>query len=92
MKVTLSSYAAELVGTFFFLLSILASGGNPLVVGGALAVVVFLIAGVSGANVNPAISFMTYLAGGLRPSELAGYVVAQLAGAAAALYAYRAVR
>ena len=45
MKVTLSSYAAELVGTFFFLLSILASGGNPLVVGGALAIVVFLIAG-----------------------------------------------
>ena len=92
MKVTLSSYAAELVGTFFFLLSILASAGNPLIIGGALALVVFLIAGVSGGHVNPAISFMTYLSGGMRPSEMTGYVVAQLAGAAAALYAYRAIR
>ena len=92
MKVTVSSYAAELVGTFFFLLSILASGGNPLVVGGSLALVVYLIAGVSGADVNPAISFMAYLEGVLRPSELVGYVIVQLAGAAAALYAYRAIR
>jgi glycerol uptake facilitator-like aquaporin len=89
MKVTLTSYVAEFVGTFFFLLSILASAGSPLVIGGALALVVFMIAGLSGGHVNPAVSFMTYLNGGLRPSELAGYVVSQLFGGAAALYAFK---
>lgn len=92
MKVTLSSYAAELIGTFFFLLSILVSGANPLIVGGTLALVIYLINGVSGADVNPAISFMAYLEGVLRPSEMVGYIVAQLIGAVAALYAYRAAR
>jgi len=92
MKVSVTSYAAEFVGTFFFLLSILASAGSPLIIGAALALVVFLIAGLSGGHVNPAVSFMTYLNGGLRPSELVGYVVSQLAGGAAALYAYRATR
>jgi aquaporin Z len=91
MKVTLTSYVAEFVGTFFFLLSILASAGSPLVIGGALALVVFLIAGLSGGHVNPAVSFMMYLNGGLRPSELAGYVVSQLAGGAAALYAFKRI-
>lgn len=89
MKVTLTSYIAEFIGTFFFLLSILASAGSPLVIGAALALVVFLIAGLSGGHVNPAVSFMMYLNGGLRPSELAGYVVSQLAGGAAALYAFK---
>lgn len=89
MKVTLTSYVAEFVGTFFFLLSILASAGSPLVIGAALALVVFLTASLSGGHINPAVSFTMYLNGGLRPSELAGYVVSQLAGGAAALYAYR---
>jgi glycerol uptake facilitator-like aquaporin len=92
MKITLGSYVAEFVGTFFFLLSILASAGSPLVIGAVLALVVFLIAGLSGGHVNPAVSFMTYLNGGMRPSEMLGYVVSQLAGGAAALYAFKAAR
>jgi aquaporin Z len=92
MKVTPSSYAAEYVGAFFFILSIFVSGGNPLVIGGALALVIFLIAGVSGGHVNPAVSLAMMMNNSINTVEFAGYVAAQLAGGASAYYAYRALK
>ena len=92
MRVTAASYIAEFIGTFFFILSIFVSAGQPLVIGGALALVIFLIAGVSGGHVNPAVSVATLLDGAIKPMELLGYVVAQIAGGASAFYAYRALR
>ena len=92
MKVTTSSYAAEYVGAFFFILSIFVSGGNPLIIGGALALVIFLIAGVSGGHVNPAVSLAMMLNNSINTTEFAGYVVAQLAGGASAYYAYKALK
>jgi aquaporin Z len=89
MRITTTSYVAEYLGTFFFILSVFASGGNPLVIGAALALVVFLIGAQSGSHVNPAISFAMLLNGDLNTSEALGYVVAQLAGGASAFYAYR---
>jgi len=92
MKVSPSSYAAEYVGTFFFILSIFLSGGNALIIGGALALVIFLIASVSGGHVNPAVSFAMMLNNSINMTEFAGYVVAQLAGGASAYYAYKALK
>jgi len=89
MRVTTTSYVAEYLGTFFFILSVFASGGNPLVIGAALALVVFLIGAQSGSHVNPAISFAMILNGDLSATEAIGYVMAQLAGGASAFYAYR---
>ena len=40
MRVTATSYFAEYVGTFFFILAIFVSMGNPLVIGAALALVI----------------------------------------------------
>jgi aquaporin Z len=91
MKVNFASYLAEYFGTFFFILAIFASGGNPLVIGAALAIVIFLIAGVSGGHVNPAVSLSMFMNGGLQPVELFSYVFAQLIGGISAYYAYRAV-
>jgi len=82
-------YIAEYLGSFFFILAIFASGGNPLIIGGALAIVVYLIGGISGANVNPAISFAMYLKNDLSLNKYVGYVVAQLLGGASAYYTYR---
>jgi hypothetical protein len=82
-------YLAEYLGTFFFILAILSSGGNPLIIGGALAIVVYLIGGISGANVNPAISMTLFLKNDLSLNKFLGYVVAQLLGGASALYTYR---
>ena len=88
MRVTAASYIAEFIGAFFFILSIFVSAGQPLVVGGALALVIFLIAGVSGGHVNPAVSTSMFLYGSLTLPELLGYAVAQLAGGASAYYSY----
>jgi glycerol uptake facilitator-like aquaporin len=82
-------YVAEYLGSFFFILAIFASGGNPLIIGSALAIVVYLIGGISGANVNPAISFAMYLKNDLSFNKYVGYVAAQLLGGASAYYTYR---
>lgn len=84
-----SAYLSEYLGSFFFILVILMSGGNPLVIGGALAVTVMLIGGISGAHVNPAVSLAQYLQGSLRPNDLLVYVALQLLGGVSAYYAYR---
>ena len=83
------AYIAELVGTFAFILVILASGGNAYIIGAALAIVILLIGSISGGHVNPAVSFAMFMKGGLTPIELASYVVAQLIGGIGAIYAYR---
>ena len=48
MRVTATSYFAEYIGAFFFILAIFVSMGNPLVIGAALALVIYLTADVSG--------------------------------------------
>lgn len=88
MKVSLASYVAEYIGAFFFILSIFASGGNPLIIGAALALVVFLVANVSGGHINPAVSLAMYMNGSLKPFDLFTYVFAQLLGGFSAYYAY----
>jgi aquaporin Z len=92
MKITLTSYVAEYVGAFFFILTIFASGGNPLVIGAALAIVIFLIANISGGHVNPAVSLATFMNGGLATKDLFSYVFAQLLGGVSAYYAYKAIK
>jgi aquaporin Z len=92
MKVTFASYLAEYFGAFFFILAIFASGGNPLVIGAALALVIFIVASISGGHINPAVSLAMYMNGQIRPTDLFSYVFAQLLGGASAYYAYKTVR
>lgn len=81
---------AEFLGTFLLLISILATG-NALIIGLTLSLIIFLIGGLSGAHVNPAVSFAMLLNGSLSMVELAAYAVVQLAGGAAAVYVFRAL-
>jgi aquaporin Z len=92
MKITFASYVAEYIGTFFFVLAIFASAGNPLIIGAALALVIFLIASISGGHVNPAVSLGMYMNGSINPMNLFSYVFAQLLGGASAYYAYNMVK
>ena len=85
-------YVAEYIGTFFFILSIFASAGNPLIIGSALALVIFLISPISGGHVNPAVSLAMYMNGALKPVDLFSYVFAQLLGGVSAYYAYKMVK
>ena len=92
MKVSVGSYLAEYIGAFFFILVIFVSGGNPWMIGAALALVIFLIGSISGGHVNPAVSLSMYMYGSLRPFELFIYVFVQLLGGVSAYYAYSSVK
>jgi len=92
MKINTTSYLAEYLGAFLFILSIFASGGNPLIIGGTLAVVIYLIGSLSGAHVNPAVSVSMFLNGDLNGQQLATYAAAQLLGGASAYYSYKMLR
>jgi glycerol uptake facilitator-like aquaporin len=80
----------EFLGTFLFLMSILVVG-NPLVIGGVLALVIWLLSKTSGGHLNPAVSLAFYLKGSLSNMEYIGYRAAQFAAAIAALYTYKAL-
>lgn len=92
MYITNTSYFAEYLGSFFFILAIFSSGGNPLIIGGALALVIFLIGGISGGHVNPAVSLAMFMKRDLNQMQLLGYVGAQALGGASAYYAYKMSR
>lgn len=89
MKSSFTSYLAEYVGAFFFILAVFSSHGNPFIIGGALALVVFLIGRHSGAHVNPAISVAYWMDSKLHSITFLGYVAAQLLGGVSAYYAYK---
>jgi len=77
----------EFLGTFLLMMSVLATG-NAIVIGLTLTFVVFLLGGVSGGHVNPAVSLVILLKGAITVTEFLVYTIAQCAGAVAAYYAY----
>lgn len=79
---------AEFLGAFTLVISIFVSGGNALVIGGTLALIVYAIGGISGANVNPAVSLAAWMQGSMTTMELTKYAGVQFAGGAAASYFY----
>lgn len=89
MRVTNLSYLAEYLSTFFFILVILLSHGNPFVIGAALAFAIYMVAGISGGHLNPAVSFTMFMNGSIKSNEAVMYVLAQLLGGGSAYYAYQ---
>lgn len=85
-------YLAEYLGTFFFVLSTFASNGNPLIIGGALVIVIYLVSNHSGAHVNPAVSMAMHMNGSLSQGKLVYYIIAQVLGALSAYYAFKMAR
>lgn len=82
---------AEFLGTFLLMTSILVSGGNWLIIGATLGLIVFVIGGISGASVNPAVSAGLWYSGTLNTQMFALYSLVELAGAVAAVMAYNTV-
>ena len=81
-------FAVELVGTLIFLYVILASGGDAISIGIALAAVILFGGKLSGGNFNPAVSIMMYLNNKMSVGKLVVYIVAQVLGGAIALWLY----
>lgn len=82
---------AEFMGSAALMLSILASGYNPIIVGLTLAVLVFLLGGISGCVLNPAIGVGFWYSGSLSNLMFVLYTLVEVLGALAAAYAYRIV-
>lgn len=79
---------AEFFGTFLLATSVLVSGGNALVVGATLTLIVFAIAHVSGGLANPALSLTMWFQGSITGLELLYYIIVQMAGGLIASYLY----
>ena len=94
----MNKYLVEFLGTLFFLFVILMSGKvgpselQPVIIGAALAISIFVGGKISGGNFNPAVSVMLAAAGKISMKDLAPYIIAQIAGGLAALELYKRVK
>ncbi len=84
----MKNYIIEYIGTFFLVLTI-ALTGNPLAIGTALMVMVYMGGYISGAHYNPAVTFACLMNKAITPLHALFYVFAQLAGAFTAAFLYR---
>ena len=82
--VPVGALIAEFIGTFAFAGIILATSGNQLIVLFGLTAIVFMIAAVSGAHINPAITVAAWVTRRISGLKAVGFIVAQLLGAMAA--------
>lgn len=99
--------AAEFFGTALLLLAVAGSGvmgeslaggnvavallANSLVTGAALYVIISLFGPVSGAHLNPVVTLMAWADRGIEVRQVFGYLVAQVAGAIAGVWAVHAM-
>lgn len=91
MQKNIQKYLAEFIGTFIFVSVILVTG-NAWAIGAALALVIFVIAGISGGHVNPAVSIVMASSGKLSTTDLLPYILAQIFGGLAALVIYKKIK
>ena len=96
-------FAAEFLGTAFLLATVVGSGimaeklaggnvaiallGNTIPTGAILVVLITMLGPISGAHFNPAVTAVFTLRGDLDRAEAGGYLVAQVAGAIAGVWA-----
>jgi aquaporin Z len=84
----MKQYVVEYLGTVFFLYVIIATG-NPLAIGAALALSIYLGGPISGGNFNPAVTILMVLSKKQPMSSLMPYLIAQVAGALTVLELYK---
>ncbi|MFZ2494787.1 MAG: aquaporin [Candidatus Saccharimonadales bacterium] len=80
----------EMVGTFLFVSLIMASGGNPFLIGIALIGLVAAFFSISGAHLNPAITFGLWTMRKVSATKMLFYLMAQFVGAILAVFAVSA--
>jgi aquaporin Z len=86
-----NKFITEYLGTVLLVLSVFASGGNPVFVGITLGLVIFLCGKMNPGNVNPAVSIAMYLKNKLSFNEMLAFIIAQVLGGVSSVYLFRAV-
>src|SRR5258708_18821719 len=90
----MNKYLVEFIGPFFLVLTIgmtiidpvVAVGFAPLAIGAALMIMVYAGGHVSGGHYNPAVTIAVWLRGRCATTDVPGYLIAQVLGAAAAAF------
>src|SRR5215471_10400132 len=92
-------YLTEFIGTFFLVftigMTVIAPGAGdlaPLVIGGVLMVMIYAGGHISGGHYNPAVTLGVFLRGRCSKSDVLPYWAFQLAGAALAALAVKALK
>jgi aquaporin Z len=80
----MQKYLVEFAGTMFLMFIILATG-NWMAIGAALAIGALLGGPISGGAFNPAVAIALMTSGKLSRSDVIPYIIAQIAGALAAV-------
>ena len=80
----LQKYLVEFLGSLFFIYVILATG-SPIAIGAALAVAIIVGGPVSGGNFNPAVTIVMAAARKMPLTDVAPYIISQIAGGMVAL-------
>jgi aquaporin Z len=91
-----NKYIAELIGTFFLVLTIgctvIGTGAGalaPLAIGSALMVMIFAGGHISGGHFNPAVTLGVWLRGKCEAKDVAPYMISQIVGAVLAALAVK---
>ena len=89
----MKKYLTEFIGTFFLVMivgvTVIKVEGRamaPFAIGAVLMVMIFAGGHISGAHYNPAVTISVWLRGRCATADVPGYLIAQLAAAAAAAY------
>ena len=80
----MQKYLVEFTGTMFLMFIILATG-NWMAIGAALAICALLGGPISGGAYNPAVAIALMTSGKLSRSDVIPYIIAEIAGALAAV-------
>src|SRR6201994_870110 len=95
----MNKYVAELIGTFFLVLTIgstvIGQGAGPLAplaIGSALMVMVFAGGHISGGHFNPAVTLGVWLRGKCEAKNVAPYMTFQIIGAVLAAFAVKCLK
>jgi aquaporin Z len=81
----------EYIGTLFFLYVIIATG-NALAIATALTIVILVGGPISGGHYNPAVTIMMAYAKKIPMSEVAPYIIAQVAGGVTAFELWKRIK
>jgi glycerol uptake facilitator-like aquaporin len=84
-ELVLGALVAELVGTFILTFALLNTGGNVIIGGVVVMVLVMALSRLSGGHVNPAVTLAMAATRQISVIKAAGYIVAQVLGAMLAL-------
>ena len=77
--------AAEFIGTFLLAAVVVSTSGQPIFILFALVAIILTVGHLSGAHVNPAITFGAWISRKISTLNAVAYIIAQLLGAMLAL-------